>query len=243
MGGLGRGMRTTAILFAIGALALAGVPPLAGFWSKELVLAALAEHPVALALGLATTLLTAYYMGRAFVLVFTGAPRSATAQHPHEPGASMRAPMFVLALGACVLGLALGPFAARLGVEAHFHFGALGATAVALALVGLVAAWLMHGGRRSGTADALPAPFLALVRSGVIDRAYVLGWRSVVQPVARAVGGIDRYVVDGVMNAIGRASMALGSGLRRVQTGVVQDYVVAVFLGLLALVAWGMWGS
>jgi NADH-quinone oxidoreductase subunit L len=59
-------------LFAIGVLALSGVPPLSGFFSKELILGALEEHPVALVLGLATTLMTPYYMGRAFLLAFGG---------------------------------------------------------------------------------------------------------------------------------------------------------------------------
>jgi NADH:ubiquinone oxidoreductase subunit 5 (subunit L)/multisubunit Na+/H+ antiporter MnhA subunit len=115
--------------------------------------------------------------------------------------------------------------------------------AVSLGLLGLVGAWLMHGPRHEGRADALPAPFLALVRSGAIDRFYVFAWRSVLLVFARLVGWFDRYVVDGVMNVVGRVGMLLGSSLRRVQTGLVQDYVVALFLGLLALVAWGLWGK
>ncbi len=243
MGGLARGMRATAWLFAIGLLALAGVPPLAGFWSKELVLTALSEHPVALALGLATTLLTAYYMARAFLLAFTGAPRSEAARHPHESGWSMLGPMLVLGAGALVAGFALTPFTKLIGLEEHFHFGPVGAVAVGLGLAGLVCAWFLHGPRREGVADALPAPALALVRSGAIDNLYVIAWRSVLLSLARAVGWIDRYVIDGVINVIGYAALQIGSALRRLQTGFAQDYVVALFLGFLALAAWSLWGS
>jgi len=243
MGGLRHGLRVTMVLFGTGLLALAAIPPFAGFFSKEMVIAALADRPVALVLGLATTLLTAYYMGRAFLLAFAGAPRSEAAAHPHESGASMLAPMVVLAAGAVVLGFAHGRLGDVTGLAGTFHFGTLGVVATGLALLGLAGAWMLHGGRRAGVADALPASFLALARSGAIDRAYVLVWRGMVLPLASLVGWIDRYVVDGVMNAIGSVSMRIGSGLRRVQTGLVQDYVVALFVGFLALVAWGLWGS
>jgi NADH-quinone oxidoreductase subunit L len=243
MGGLGRGMRTTMLLFALGTLALAGIPPLSGFWSKELVLAALEHHPVVLVLGLATTLLTAYYMGRAFLLAFAGSPRSEGARHPHEPGPSMIVPMLVLAVGALLLGLAMVPLRESLGEESEFHFGFVGILAVVLALAGLLAAWIMHGPKRGSVIDALPASFLAIARSGAIDRMYVFGWRYVLLVIAALVGWFDRYVVDGVMNVAGRVAMMVGNRLRRLQTGVVQDYVVALFVGLLAIVAWGVWGK
>ena len=241
MGGLARGMRWTAILFGIGVLALAGVPPLSGFFSKELILAALEEHPVALALGLVTTLLTPYYMGRAFLLAFTGAPRSAAAEHPHESGPAMLAPMLLLGLLALVAGAGLWRFGESIGVEAHFHVNALGVTAIVLALSGLGLAWVLHGPRKA-TIDALPAPLLEAARSSAVDQLYVFGWKRVLYVLASIVSFVDRYVVDGLMNLLGWAGELAGSLLRRVQTGLAQDYVLAVFLGLLALVAWGVWG-
>jgi NAD(P)H-quinone oxidoreductase subunit 5 len=60
---------------------------------------------------------------------------------------------------------------------------------------------------------------------------------------SRLVGWIDRYVVDGMVNVVGAATLALGGGLRRVQTGLARDYVLALFLGLVALAAWGVWGA
>jgi NADH-quinone oxidoreductase subunit L len=155
----------------------------------------------------------------------------------------MRAPMLVLVVGAVAGGLALTPFAKSLGSEEHFQFSALGAVAVALGLIGLLCAWLLHGPRREGVADALPAPVLAVVRSGAIDGSYVFVWRYVLRSLARVIGWIDRYVVDGVINVAGYAALLLGSGLRRLQTGLAQDYVVALFVGFLALAAWSLWGT
>ena len=78
--------------------------------------------------------------------------------------------------------------------------------------------------------------------SGAIDKLYVLGWRYVLRSLARLIGWIDRYVVDGLMNVVGYAALVVGSSLRRLQTGLAQDYVVALFIGFLALAAWSLWG-
>ncbi len=242
MGGLAARMRPTALLFGLGALALAGIPPLSGFVSKELVLAALADHPVALVLVVSTALLTPYYMGRVFLLAFLGRPRGAAAEHAHESGPVMLGPMAVLAVGAVFAGLLLGPFRDLTGLPGEFHFGALGIVAVLLALAGIAIAWVLHG-PRAARVDALPAPVLALARGGAIDKLYVFGWKRVLYVLAVVSAWIDRYVVDGVMNLIGTVSMSAGRSLRRVQTGLAQDYVFAVVAGMLILLAWGLWGS
>ncbi len=241
MGGLARKMRWTALLFGIGVLALAGIPPLSGFFSKELILSSLEEHPVALVLALTTTLLTPYYMGRAFLLAFTGTPRSAAAEHPHESGPLMLGPMFLLATLALGAGALLWSFGERIGIEAHFHVDALGATGIALAFAGLGLAWVLHGPRKA-TIDALPTALLEAARSSGVDQLYVFGWKYVLYGLASIVSFVDRYVIDGVMNLFGWAGELAGNALRRTQTGLAQDYVLALFVGLLALVAWGVWG-
>jgi NADH:ubiquinone oxidoreductase subunit 5 (subunit L)/multisubunit Na+/H+ antiporter MnhA subunit len=242
MGGLGRGMRWTASFFALGLLALAGIPPLSGFFSKELILSALEEHPVALALGLATTLMTPYYMGRAFLLAFTGEARSEGARHPHESGWAMRGPMLVLCLLAVVSGGALWSFARTIGEPAELHLSPVGFLGIALALAGLALAWVLHGPKRA-TIDALPPALLEAARSSVVDNLYVFGWKRVLYVLAVVVAFFDRYIVDGVMNLVAWAGGLAGGALRRVQTGLAPDYVLALFLGLLTLVAWGVWGS
>jgi len=186
MGGLGRGMRWTALFFAVGMLALAGIPPLSGFFSKELVLGALEEHPVALVLGLATTLMTPYYMGRAFLLAFAGAPRSEAAQHPHESGWLMRAPMLVLCVLALVSGAALWSFGRTIGQPAELHLSPVGYLGIALALAGLILAWVLHGPRTSAI-DALPKPLLEVARSSAVDELYTFGWKRLLYVLAAIV--------------------------------------------------------
>jgi NADH-quinone oxidoreductase subunit L len=242
MGGLRRGMRWTALFFGLGLLALSGIPPLSGFFSKELVLAALEEHPVALVLGLATTLMTPYYMGRAFLLAFAGAPRSEPARHPHESGWAMRGPMLVLAVLALVAGGFLWSFGSTIGRPAQLHLGAVGFLAIALSFGGLGLAWMLHGRGRT-TVDALPPALLAAARSSLVDQLFVFGWKRVLYVLAVVTSFFDRYIVDGVMNLAAWAGDKAGGALRRVQTGLAPDYVMAVFLGLLALVAWGVWGG
>jgi NADH-quinone oxidoreductase subunit L len=242
MGGLGRGMRWTGLFFGVGMLALAGIPPLSGFFSKELILAALEEHPVALVLGLATTLMTPYYMGRAFLLAFAGKPRSAGAEHPHESGWLMRGPMLVLFALALVSGSFLWSFGRTIEQPAELHLSLVGLLGVGLALLGLALAWVLHG-PRTATVDALPPALLEAARSSAVDQLYVFGWKRVLYVLAAVVSFFDRYIVDGLMNLVGWAGDKAGGALRRVQTGVAPDYVLAVFLGLLALVAWGVWGG
>ena len=242
MGGLGRGMRWTALFFAVGMLALAGIPPLSGFFSKELILGALEEHPVALALGLATTLMTPYYMGRAFLLAFAGAPRSEPARHPHESGWTMRAPMLVLCALALVSGAFLWNFGRTIGAPAELHLSPVGVAGIALALAGLGLAWVLHGPRKAAI-DALPKGVLDAARGSAVDELYTFGWKRLLYVLAAIVACFDRYVVDGVMNLIAWAGERAGGALRRTQTGLAPDYVLALFLGLLALVAWGVWGG
>jgi len=242
MGGLGRGMRWTGIFFAVGVLALAGIPPLSGFFSKELILASLEEQPVALVLVLATTFMTPYYMGRAFLLAFRGEARSDSARHPHESGWSMRGPMLVLALLAIVSGNFLWSFGRMIRQPAELHFSPIAYLGVALAIAGLGLAWVLHG-KKQPAIDALPPAVLQAARSSLVDQLYVVGWKHVLFVLAAIVSFFDRYIVDGVMNLVAWAGERAGSALRRTQTGFAQDYVLALFLGLLALVAWGVWGT
>jgi len=100
---------------------------------------------------------------------------------------------------------------------------------------------VLHGPRRMRI-DALPPSLLEAARSSAVDQLYVVGWKRVLYVLALITAFFDRYIIDGLMNLVGWAGDKAGGALRRVQTGLAQDYVLAVFLGLLALVAWGVWG-
>jgi NADH-quinone oxidoreductase subunit L len=243
MGGLARRMPHTLIVFLVGTLSLAGVPLFAGFFTKELILAAVWEHGLAVpfAMLLLAAFLTAFYMFRAVFLVFYGAPAHPPhSEHvPHDPPFAMRAPLWILALIAMTIGLVLTVSPPHVGEE---HAPAwLTPSAVAVAVAGILLAWLTYQ-RRAISADALASMFApirhAALRRFWLDDLYLVIYRSVLLALSRIVGWIDRYLVDGVLNVVSAWTLDGGDGLRRVQTGKVQDYVFALGFGLLALMVW-----
>ncbi len=242
MGGLWRRMPLTATTFCLGALALAGLPGLSGFFSKDLVLEAVAGagQPLVLAALLLTTGLTSFYMGRVLVLAFFG-PRGPRAEHAHDPGLSMSAPLVLLAIPAAGLGL-LGHHLAELWRAPYtFHLGGVGLVAVALSLGGLAAAYLQYAARRLPASWArLGEPVVRATRAALVDRAFVRLHAALLAAPARLVGWIDRYVIDGLMNLFGDALLSTGGQLRRVQTGRAHDYLLAVAVAVVLLAAWGM---
>ena len=244
MGGLLKKMPTTAITFIIGALALAGFPMTAGFFSKDLVLEVVEQRGLwlpfaALMLG---AFLTAFYMMRVMVIALLGPPSDA-ASHAHAAPKVMQGPLVVLAIFALGVGWFGGDFARLAGAEYAFHIGAVGIAASLLGFAGLGLAWWTFSGHPEGR-PAIVKPFApvgAFIRAAAVDRAAQFAYRQVMLGISAAVAWIDRYVVDGLMNASGYACLEAGSRLRRVQTGDVQHYVMAVVVALVALGAWGVW--
>src|SRR5262245_60439391 len=212
MGRLARAMPKTAVVFVVGTLALAGIPPFSGFVSKEAILSGVWEAGLRgpFVLLAVTVFLTAFYMFRAVFLTFGGA--RATDGHPHDPPAVMMGPLWLLALlsivGTVFGGAALGqtfPEFLGLGREAALPHGPgwLTPLSVGLALAGLVLAWLVYQ-RRTVSAEALtrplgPLPAWAAVGYG-LDALYAALYGGIVLALARLVGWIDRYVVDGLVN-------------------------------------------
>ncbi len=254
MGRLGRAMPKTATVFLVGALALAGIPPLSGFFSKEAVLAGVwdAGLVVPFAMLAVTVLLTAFYMFRAIVLAFFGTRQGSG--HPHDPPAVMAGPLWVLAVFAAGagllaterLGLALAQFLGE-DVEAALPHGPgwLTPLSVGLAVAGIVGAWLVYQ-REAVPAAALRrafGPLAAAAEQGYgFDALYARLYRGGLLATARVVGWTDRYLVDGLVNVASAWTLAAGRLLRRVQTGRAQDYLYGVVAGLLLLVfLWSAW--
>ncbi len=239
MGGLARRMPLTAGAFIIGSLALAGVPGLAGFFSKDLVLEAVEGklgHLPYIAL-LATAFLTAFYMGRVVFVTFFGAHNGEHAAHAHEHGWSMRGPLVLLATLSVVAGY-FGGNLAHLGQhEYHFHFTGGAALASALGLGGIALAYMVYG-RGPREAPAIIATISSVAESRAVNRFYEFGFRRVTLVAADALAWIDRYVVDGLINLSGYVTLRIGQRARKIQTGEAPDYVLAVMLGVVALTAW-----
>ena len=264
LGGLRRRMPLTAAVFAVGSLALAGIVPLAGFWSKDEILAELRGHealPLFLVLA-ATSALTAVYATRLVLLTFFGEPKDRAAHgRAHESPPPMLLPMLLLAaLSAAAgfvafegVGKALG-FAGGVGAVVYAQGGhghvfavdagiAAGATAAALA--GIVVGCVYWRGRaeRAERARAwAPEVHDLLVRRYYLDELYQFAIDRVVLGLATAVAVFDRRVinesgVDGTAQGIGFA----GFRLRFLQTGRIPNYALAMAVGaaVLALVALG----
>jgi len=243
MGGLWRRMPITAVTFIVGALALVGIPGFSGFFSKDLILEAVAEKEQIgpLAFLVAGAFLTAFYMGRVVLLAFFG-EQSPKAQHAHESGPSMTLPLLGLAVGAAVVGWFGTPLSGLLGQSYEFHWGTVGGIATLLGIAGLVLSYLVYGNHQlHPDRSVVLRQLAALARSGLVDQFYARLFHGAVIPLARIVGWVDRYLVDGVMNLTAWVALRASRRLQLVQTGNVLDYVFAVIAGVVLLAVWRIW--
>jgi len=250
MGRLARSMPVTSACFAAGALALGGVFPTAGFFSKDEVLASVLTggHPIGFAILVVTAGMTAFYIGRAFIVAAFGSNHPAG--HPHDPPLAMRGPLVVFAVLAVGTGFTAS-FAPRL-VSGSLGQHAQGAEhapifvpilGTAAALTGLTLAWAGYQRRLfdPGAVRRSLAPLTTVLkRRWYVDDVFEAGYRFVYLKVSAAVGWLDRYVVDGVVNAVTWVTWTGAGRLSAIQTGRVQDALYAVAFGLVLLV-WLAW--
>lgn len=241
MGGLSGKMKITTWTFAIGALALAGIVPLSGFWSKDIILAEAWDNNQPLFwVGLVAAFFTAFYMARLFFLVFTGKKRSN--YEAHESPASMTFPLIVLAVLAVVAGFAMTPFNSWFGgwvtgeelVEAVHWPVIILSTVVGIA--GIVLGYIMYG-RRGLTPAAAPANALhkLVYRKYYIDEIY--GWVFVkpLKGLGLLLQLFDTYVVDGIVRLVGQCAVGLGRFSSRLQNGQMQRYGLITLFGIVVL--------
>ena len=269
MGGLRHQMPITWLTMLIAGLAISGIPPFAGFFSKDLILAnTYSSGEVWLwALGVITVALTAFYMFRLLFMTFCGASRvePAKVHHLHESLPVMVMPLIVLAIfstiggwvglpGGLLWGDAFGRFLAPIAptitpAQGNAAAGggltatAASAIALSLALTGIVVAWLFYlydPELPKRWADSLRALYRLLLRKYYVDEIYnmfigrPLFWAS--QFVL--FRGVDRGVIDGIVDGTGLGFEGSGEGLRRIETGNVQHYAFVYLLGVLAIAAY-----
>lgn len=225
MGGLKDYMPVTFWTYLIGMGALAGVPPLAGFWSKDEILAAAFHHDKALfALGVVTAFLTAFYMTRQIGLVFFGELRCGHA-HPHESPPMMTVPLMVLAFFAATVGFIGIPganlFERLVHYEAAPHHGfnplVMGLSVLA-ALLGIGAGYRLYIATPIKTPQEEPLRERLGALYNFLANKWFLDWYDPVKPqpgyyVAKGVIGLailwrwfDLHIIDGIVNAIGYAT-------------------------------------
>ncbi|HEU5298960.1 MAG TPA: NADH-quinone oxidoreductase subunit L [bacterium] len=253
LGGLARPLRWTTWGFLIGALALAGVPPLAGFFSKDLILersfeAARGGPLLAVwLLGLLTAFVTAVYITRAAVLTFGSGESHG---HPHEAPPLMRWPIAVLAV-LSVAGGALGAYAAGrpllVSLEGFFELEAHEPAAApalwlrlitpAAGLLGIAVGYALYRGRRAPRLGWLGTVFEQhWGLAPLYDRVIVGGAKRIGQDLADV---IELRVIDGAVNGLAAAVAAAGGAARRLQTGYVRTYAAVLLAGTVLLL--GYW--
>jgi len=245
MGNLSRKMKVTSTVFMAGGLALAGIWPFSGFFSKDEILVAVGQSgkSVPLFFLLLTTFLTAFYIFRAIFLAFYGPKKGEV--HAHESPKVMTLPMGILA----GLSLVTGWFAGDFEHLVHPHLIAeispspLPWISLGLALSGVLVAWVLYQKGRTAPA-ALTATLSPL--SKAIDKKYWLDdlyewlYAKILLAFSGLIGWIDRYLVDGVVNLSAWLTGEAGSKLRLTQTGKAQDYLIGVTVGLMVLIILGL---
>jgi NADH-quinone oxidoreductase subunit L len=250
MGGLRGRMKLTFGVYLIGALALAGIAPLAGFWSKDEILASASHYNLAIYIVLSlAAFLTAFYMTRQVWLIFFGQPRSEAAQHASESAPVMTLPLVVLAALAA-LGGALnlpGTHFLESWLEhtiypmPHGKFEplvALVSTVIAVAAIAL--AIFLY--RRETTAEPLQklpgGLFQWLADKWRVDELYELVLLHPYRRLAAWLAEIfDTRGIDGLINAIGATTREYAIFLRELQTGYVRTYAEAVLIGVVVILA------
>ena len=240
MGGALKSMPITGITWIVGALSLAGVPPLAGFFSKDEVVASVFEHsPVAGAVLLGASVLTAYYVTRVTALALVGDRRGGEA---HESPVTMTAPLVVLAAGAALLGFAAHALAGIVGAQAHALQPFIVAASVGAVVLGAGAA--LTSVRRSASRPAVPeSRATGWMRSGFgFDALYSHGFVRPVLAAARWVADrFDRRVIDGAVEATVPASRWLGARINALQSGETEIYASLVGVGFVLLMGLVLW--
>jgi NADH-quinone oxidoreductase subunit L len=263
MGGLWRRIPATFVTLCAGALALSGIPPLAGFWSKDEILgSAWRDGKYAFwVVGLITAFITAFYTFRLIYLTFWGKPRmdAKTAKHVHESPWTMVLPLVVLALGSLLVGFLSVPgqwglvqdflepvFASAdhvLGVEEHSLGGAgiaLIVISVLVAALGIVLAWVMYVKRTDlpGLAGArLRRTYRTVYNKFYVDEFYgATIVRAAVDGSRWVWHKFDELVIDGAVNGTAWLWQRAGAVARPLQTGRVQNYLLAMVIGLFVIV-------
>jgi NADH-quinone oxidoreductase subunit L len=251
-GGLWKYMRITWITFACGWLAIIGLPPLSGFFTKEPIIAAAFERPgwTAWLYGMAALLgagVTAFYMTRLFVLTFHGPKRWTDDVHPHESPPIMTGPLILLAIGSVVAGaLMASPVAKWLepplpaeAADLHPVIPHLAVTLLSVALTIAGAGFAIMLFRRGTAEQEQPAGALVTaarrnlygdaVNEGLFEKPGI--W------LTRALVFLDNRVVDGAVNGLAATVGGTSGRLRRLQTGFVRSYAMSMLAGALVIVA------
>lgn len=259
MGGLKNHMPITFWTMTVGVLAIAGIPPLSGFVSKDEILHVVSEagRPMLSFFAFATAILTAFYMGRMWVMTFFGKYRGEA--KPHESAWSMTSVLVVLAGLSALGGFLNWPEAWGGGASLHHYLDSvvfqktaeltdayvagsikLAIGSALLGAAGLIGAFFLYR-NFNAPGDFLARPWQVFRNKYYVDEIYefvfvrtLKGWGEFFYRV------IDQAIIDGLLNGSAKLSHSLSLRMKRLQTGLTQTYAIWVWLGLILLLA-GAW--
>lgn len=256
MGGLYKYMPVTHATFLIACLAIAGIPPFSGFFSKdEILTACYAFSPLMGAFMSFVAALTAFYMFRLYYLIFHGKShyeeqlaaynngRSDKKPHkPHEAPASMTAPLIILAVITCVSGfIPFGEYVSSNGQEYHIHLKAsVAVTSILLAVAGIAVATIMYGRGCSKLTERVNTTF-----KGFIDAAYhrfymdelwlFVTKKIIFNCISRPIAWFDKHIVDGSLDMLAGITQRMAAFVRPMQSGNVQSYSIWFLTGVVLI--------
>ena len=255
-GGLAKFMPITSITFGLGYLAIIGVPPFAGFYSKDKIIetAFNAGGLQGVLFGSAALLgavITAFYMTRLMLMTFFGNKRWAQGSEPHESPFLMWAPMAVLAVGSVASGYLLYSgkaivkwLAPVVDKNQHEHTEFLPpivvtTLAVVAVIIGVSIAFIKYRGDLSESAPSEVSIFTRVIRRDLLqDDANEFLFMRPGQKLTQLLVKTDESVIDGAVRAVGSSALGSARGMRKLQTGYVRNYALLILIGaLVALLA------
>ncbi|MEO6490382.1 MAG: NADH-quinone oxidoreductase subunit L [Ferruginibacter sp.] len=246
MGGLRKYLPVTHVTFLIACLAISGVPPFAGFFSKEEILLAAYEHnSIIYWIALITSGLTAFYMFRLYFNIFwnkeSHLKSSGSEGHHDEGGFAMMFPLILLAIGAAAAGfIPFGNFVTADGsvLKTPFHLQ-FSIAPVAVGLTGIfISMWLYknENSKPEKIAAALGGIYRTANSKFYIDEIYIfITQRILFNLFGKTAAWVDKYMVDGLVNATGNATTYISDKLKGFQSGKVQQYAIYFLIGVIGL--------
>jgi len=242
MGGLRKYLPITHITFLIACLAIAGVPPFAGFFSKEeILLAASQQSNTIYYVALVTSGLTAFYMFRLYFTIFWNKEAHLHGEHKGEGGFAMMLPLLLLAVGAAGAGfIPFGHYVSTDGkaLQSEFHLS-FSIAPVALGLIGIFTAmwlYLKQNDKPDKIAASLNGFYKAAYHKFYIDEIYVFITKKILfNLIGRPAAWFDKNVVDGLVNATGNTTTLISEKIKGLQSGKVQQYAIYFLASIIGL--------
>lgn len=245
MGGLRKYMPITHITFLIACLAIAGIPPFSGFFSKDEILTACFQFSPAI--GWVMTVIagmTAFYMFRLYYCIFWGKENKElhAAHVPHESPLAMTFPLMFLAAVTLVAGfIPFGHFVSSNGELYDIHLDwSVAATSIVVAVLSIALATWMYAREKQPVADALACRFATLHRAAYrrfyMDELWLFVTKKIIfRCISTPLAWFDRHVIDQFMNFMAWGAQASGEELQPIQSGKIQSYTMWFLIGVIVL--------